>query len=125
MKKFLFLVLGFVILTSSIIVAEGASINANVTTVSIWDMVIFRGEGFHRLHNVEITIYQEDVIVSKLLTKTTDRGDLFMPLIINHLSPGKYDVLATDNIHTATTSFEIVGLRLGSLRLGKPNSGST
>ncbi len=107
MKKFLFLVLGFIILTSSIMVAEGASINTNVTTVSIWDMVIFRGEGFHRLHNVEITIYQEDVVVSKLLTKTTDRGDLFMPLIITNLSPGKYDVLATDKIHKATTSFEI------------------
>jgi len=107
MKKFLFLVLGFIILTSSIIVAEGSSINANVTTVSIWDMVIFRGEGFHRLHNVEITIYQEDVVVSKLLTKTTDRGDLFMPFIISNLSPGKYDVLATDKIYKATTSFEI------------------
>ena len=107
MKKFLFFVFGFIILFSSFIVAEGISINTTLTSVSIWDMVIFRGEGFHRLHNVEITIYQEDVVVSKLLTKTTDRGDLFMPLIINHLSPGKYDVLATDNIHTATTSFEI------------------
>ena len=107
MKKFLFLVLGFVILTSSIMVAEGASINTSITSVSIWDMVIFRGEGFHRLHNVQITIYQEDVVVSKLLTKTTDRGDLFMPLIITNLSPGKYDVLATDKIHKATTSFEI------------------
>jgi len=106
-KKFLFLALGIVILTSSIIVAEGAFINTSLTSVSIWDMVIFRGEGFHRLHNVEITIYQEDVVVSKLLTKTTDRGDLFMPLIISNLSPGKYDVLATDKIHTATTSFEI------------------
>jgi len=107
MKKFLFLIFGFLILTSSIIVADGASINTSLTTVSIWDIVIFRGEGFHRLHNVEITIYQEDVVVSKLLTKTTDRGDLFMPLIITDLSPGKYDVLATDKIHTATTSFEI------------------
>ena len=107
MKKFLFFVFGFIILFSSFIVAEGISIKTTLTSVSIWDMVIFRGEGFHRLHNVEITIYQEDVVISKLLTKTTDRGDLFMPLIINHLSPGKYDVLATDNIHTATTSFEI------------------
>ncbi len=107
MKKFLFFVFGFIILSSGFIVAEGTSINTTLTSVSIWDMVIFRGEGFHRLHNVEITIYQEDVVVSKLLTKTTNRGDLFMPLIINHLSPGKYDVLATDNIHTATTSFEI------------------
>ena len=107
MKKFLFLIFGFLILTSSIMVAEGASINTNVTSVSIWDIVIFRGEGFHRLHNVEITIYQEDMMVAKLLTKTTDRGDLFMPLIITNFSPGKYDVLATDKIHTATTSFEI------------------
>ena len=107
MKKFLFLALGIVILTSSIIVADGASINTSLTSVSIWDMIIFRGEGFHRLHNVEITIYQEDMMVSKLLTKTTDRGDLFMPLIITNFSPGKYDVFATDKIHTATTSFEI------------------
>ena len=107
MKKFLFLIFGFLILTSSIIVADGASINTSLTTVSLWDMMIFRGEGFHRLHNVEITIYQEDMMVSKLLTKTTDRGDLFMPLIITNFSPGKYDVLATDKIHTATTSFEI------------------
>ena len=107
MKKFLFLVFGFVILSSSIMVAEGTSINTTITSVSIWDIVIFRGEGFHRLHNVEITIYQEDVVISKLLTKTTDRGVLFMPLIVTELSPGEYDVLATDKIHTATTSFNI------------------
>jgi len=107
MKKFLFLVIGFVILTSSIMVSEGASISTNFTSVSIWDMIIFRGEGFHRLHNVEITIYQEDVVISKLLTKTTNKGVLFIPLIVTDLSPGKYDVLATDKIHTATTSFNI------------------
>ena len=107
MKKFLFLVIGFVILTSSIMVSEGASISTNVTSVSIWDMIIFRGEGFHRLHNVEITIYQEDVVISKLLTKTTNKGVLFIPLIVTDLSPGEYDVLATDKIHAATTSFNI------------------
>ena len=107
MKKFLFLTFGFLILTSSIIAVEGASINTKITSVSIWDMIIFRGEGFHRLHNVEITISQEDVVISTLLTKTTDRGDLFMPLIITNFSPGKYDVLATDKIHIAITSFEI------------------
>ena len=99
--------IGFVILTSSIMVSEGASISTNVTSVSIWDMIIFRGEGFHRLHNVEITIYQEDVVISKLLTKTTNKGVLFIPLIVTDLSPGEYDVLATDKIHTATTSFNI------------------
>lgn len=107
MKKFLFVVLGLIITSSGIVAAEAASINTSITTVSIWNMIIFQGEGFHRLHNVEITIYHEDIVVSELLSQTTDRGDLFMPLIINHLSPGKYGVLATDNIHTATTSFEI------------------
>ena len=107
MKKLLFIVLGFLVLSSSITLAEGVSIGTTLSSVSIWDMVTFRGEGFHRLHNVEITIYQDDIIVSKLLTKTTDRGDLFMPLIVTDLSPGNYDVVATDTIHTARTSFII------------------
>ena len=46
-------------------------------------------------------------MVSELLSQTTDKGVLYLPLIINDFTPGKYDVLATDNIHTATTSFEI------------------
>jgi len=107
MKKLLFIVLGFLAFSSSITLAEGVSIGTSLSSVSIWDMIIFRGEGFHRLHNVEITIYHDDIIVSKLLTKTTDRGDLFLPLIVTDLSPGNYDVVATDTIHTARTSFNI------------------
>ncbi len=107
MSKFLFLILGLLILIFGIDAAEGASINTRITTVSIWDLVIFEGEGFHRLHNVEITISKGDVVLPALLTQTTDRGDLFMPFIISHLDSGKYDVFATDKIHTATTSFEI------------------
>ena len=87
--------------------AEGTSIDTRITSISIWDMIIFQGNGFHRLHNVEITISQDGIVEPTLLTKTTDRGDLFMPLIITDLSPGKYDVVATDTIHTAITSFEI------------------
>jgi len=106
-RIFLIFVLGFVIITSSISFAEGASIDTRVTSISIWDMVIFQGNGFHRLHNVEITISQDGIDGPTLLTKTTDRGDLFMPLIVTDLSPGKYDVVATDTIHIAITSFEI------------------
>ena len=87
--------------------AEGASIDTRITSISIWDMVIFQGNGFHRLHNVEITISLDGIVQSTLLTKTTDRGVLFMPLIVTDLSSGKYDVIATDTIHTAITSFEI------------------
>jgi len=107
MKKFLFVILGLIIISSGIVSVNATSINTSVTTVSIWDMIIFQGEGFHRLHNVEITIYHEDIVVSELLSQTTDKGVLFLPLIINDFTPGKYDVLATDNINTATTSFEI------------------
>jgi len=107
MKKFLFVILGLIIISSGIVSVEAISINTSITTVSIWDMIIFQGEGFHRLHNVEITIYHEGIVVSELLSQTTDKGILYLPLIINDFTPGKYDVLATDNIHTATTSFEI------------------
>ena len=107
MKKFLFVILGLIIISSGIVSVEATSINTSITTVSIWDMIIFQGEGFHRLHNVEITIYHEGIVVSELLSQTTDKGVLYLPLIINDFTPGKYDVLATDNIHTATTSFEI------------------
>ena len=107
MKKFLFVILGLIIISSGIVSVNATSINTSITTVSIWDMIIFQGEGFHRLHNVEITIYHEDIVVSELLSQTTDKGVLFLPLIINDFTPGKYDVLATDNINTATTSFEI------------------
>jgi len=46
MKKFLFVVLGLIIVSSGIVAAEATSINTSITTVSIWDMIIFRGDNF-------------------------------------------------------------------------------
>jgi len=61
--------------------------------------LIFDGNGWHRLHNVEITITGETF--SELIrTKTTDRGHLNMPWPIPDLVGGRiYNIFATDGIH--------------------------
>jgi len=59
----------------------------------------FDGNGWHRLHNVEITITGENFAES-VRTKTDDRGHLNMPWPIPENIPGgKYRIFATDSIH--------------------------
>ena len=71
--------------------------------------LIFDGYGWHRLHNVEITISNEGGEVEFLLTKTTDHGDLYMPWQIpNTILAGLYNITATDGIHTYEISIPII-----------------
>ncbi len=59
----------------------------------------FDGDGWHRLHNVEITITGETFSES-IRTKTTDRGHLFMFWPIpDDVGGEKYNIFATDGIH--------------------------
>lgn len=59
----------------------------------------FDGNGWHRLHNVEITITGEGFEES-LRTKTDDRGHLNMPWPIpEDIRGGMYNISATDGIH--------------------------
>ena len=59
----------------------------------------FDGNGWHRLHNVEITITGENFEES-VRTKTDDRGHLNMPWPIpDDISGGMYSIFATDGIH--------------------------
>ena len=59
----------------------------------------FDGNGWHRLHNVEITITGESFDES-VRTKTDDRGHLNMPWPIpEDISGGMYNIFATDGIH--------------------------
>ena len=59
----------------------------------------FDGNGWHRLHNVEITIIGENFAES-IRTKTDDRGHLNMPWPIPvNIPGGMYDIFATDGIH--------------------------
>jgi len=61
--------------------------------------LMFDGFGWHRLHNVEITITGEGFEES-VRTKTDDRGHLNMPWPIPDLVGGKfYNIFATDGIH--------------------------
>ena len=109
MKQFLIFIVIF-LFTSGMCVNEATASSVNTKTVSIsgWEMIIFRGDGMHGLHNVEITISNNDGFMVKLLTKTTDRGVFYMPWIItNSLEKGMYNVVANDQISTATTSFDI------------------
>ena len=109
MKQFLIFIVIFVF-TSGMYVDEATASSVNTKTVSIsgWEMIIFRGDGMHGLHNVEITISNNEGFMVKLLTKTTDRGVFYMPWIIpNSLEKGMYNVVANDQISTETTSFDI------------------
>jgi len=59
----------------------------------------FDGNGWHRLHNVEITITGENFEES-VRTKTDDRGHLNMPWPIpEDIAGGMYNIFATDGIH--------------------------
>ena len=59
----------------------------------------FDGNGWHRLHNVEIEI-MGDSFSESIRTKTDDRGHLNMPWLIPDKIPGgMYNIFATDGIH--------------------------
>jgi hypothetical protein len=61
--------------------------------------LMFDGFGWHRLHNVEITI-TGDEFEESVRTKTDDRGHLNMPWPIPNAVSGKlYNIFATDGIH--------------------------
>ena len=109
MKQFLIIIL-IIVLTSGMCVDEATAASVNTKTVSIsgWEMILFRGDGMHGLHNVEITISNNEGLIVKLLTKTTDRGIFYMPWIIpKSLEKGMYNAVANDKISNATTSFGI------------------
>ena len=59
----------------------------------------FDGNGWHRLHNVEIEI-TGDSFSESIRTKTDDRGHLNMPWPIpDNIPGGMYNIFATDGIH--------------------------
>ena len=61
--------------------------------------LMFDGNGWHRLHNVEITI-TGGMFSEMLLSKTDDRGHLNMPWPIpDEVGGQKYNIFATDGIH--------------------------
>jgi hypothetical protein len=75
------------------------SLNIETDYINNQRYLMFDGYGWHRLHNVEITISTSDFSES-VRTKTDDRGHLNMPWPIPYAVGGKvYHVFATDGIH--------------------------
>jgi hypothetical protein len=75
------------------------SLNIETDEINNQRYLVFDGHGWHRLHNVEITI-SDETFVESVRTKTDDRGHLNMPWPIPDSVGGKqYNIFATDGIH--------------------------
>ena len=92
--------------------AQSADVGIGITpnTIDGKRYLVFEGYGWHRLHNVEITISNEEGgEIEFLLTKTTDHGDLYMPWQIpDTILAGLYNITATDGIHSYEISIPII-----------------
>jgi len=75
--------------------------------------LMFDGFGWHRLHNVEITITGEDFEES-VRTKTDDRGNLNMPWPIpDSVGEKLYNIFATDGISEFEMNIPIAPKNMG------------
>jgi hypothetical protein len=83
-------------------------LSASFDKVYDQDFVVFEGIGWHRLHNVEITISDEDKIIDFVKSQTTDHGRLWMHWPIPESLPaGQYHVYASDRIHQSELILQI------------------
>ncbi len=77
----------------------GATITITPEEIGNKRYLVFNGEGWHRLHSVEITISGE-TFTESIRTKTNDGGHLNMPWSIPDNIPREmYTIFATDGIH--------------------------
>ena len=84
-----------------IITQKNLDVSLSVVSEEIYNQryLMFDGYGWHRLHNVEITI-SGDEFEESVRTKTDDRGNLNMPWPVPDLVGGNfYNIFATDGIH--------------------------
>jgi len=80
---------------------EDFDVSINITPEEINNQryLTFDGDGWHRLHNVEITISSE-IFSESVRTQTDNRGHLYMPWPIpDDVGGKKYNIFATDGIH--------------------------
>ena len=96
---------------------EDFDVTLNITTQEINDQryLLFEGNGWHRLHNVEITITDE-IFLESIRSKTDDRGHLYTPWPIPDEVGGKrYNIFATDGIHDFEIEIPIATKNVTSL----------
>lgn len=81
-------------------VVSGARLSIMPEIINGENYLIFEGFGWHRLHNVEITITNDGEKITSIRSQTTDNGKLHMPWPIpSNLPSGLYQIHATDGIH--------------------------
>jgi hypothetical protein len=98
------------IANADLITAKKLDVSLSIVTEEIYNQryLMFDGFGWHRLHNVEITISGEEFEES-VRTKTDDRGHLNMPWPIPDGVGGKlYKIFATDGIHEFEMNIPII-----------------
>lgn len=84
------------------------SLNIETDYINNQRYLMFNGYGWHRLHNVEITI-SGSAFSESVRTKTDDRGHLNMPWPIPDTVGGRvYHIFATDGIHEFDIDIPIV-----------------
>ncbi len=89
------------ITNAELTIQKKLDVSLSVVSEEIYNQryLMFDGYGWHRLHNVEITITGEEFEES-VRTKTDDRGHLNMPWPVPDAVGGKlYKIFATDGIH--------------------------
>ena len=71
------------------------------------NFLLFKGQGWHNLHYVEITM-KSQTFETSVKSKTDDRGNLYMPWPIpKAFADGAYAISADDGIHSVKASVEI------------------
>ena len=103
------------ITNAELILQKKLDVSLSVVSEEIYNQryLMFDGYGWHRLHNVEITITGEEFEES-VRTKTDDRGHLNMPWPVPDAVGGKlYKIFATDGIHEFEMNVPITLKNLG------------
>ena len=94
-------------------VINGTMLSITPETIDGKNYLVFDGLGWHRLHNVEITITSDDddgEKITSVRTKTNDNGVLHMPWALpSALTSGLYQIHATDGIHQYELTIPISG----------------
>ncbi len=86
--------------TDSALRIESFSINQQ-------NFLLFRGNGWHNMHNVEISISGNSFETS-VRSQADDNGNLYMPWPVpKSIADGVYDIVATDGIRSIEASVEI------------------
>ena len=86
---------------------SNSALNIEPLTINNQNYLLFKGKGWHNLHNVEITIASQtfDTVIK---SQTDDRGNLYMPWMIpEEFSSGTYSISATDGIRNKKSVAEI------------------